>query len=110
MIPDDGSRISRIVFLAESRKAPKARTRTRKVKQWRCPSCDKPVEADTLLDFEHGWYTEDAGGRWWTKGICPHCFNRIQFTKSGAVVMTTPHKPGEPWKPVRKTIIRRRTT
>lgn len=109
MIPDDGSPISRIVFLAESRKAPKARARTRTITQWRCPSCRKPVEADTLLDFEHGWFTDDAGGRWWTKGVCPHCFNRVQFTKAGSVVMTTPHTPGMPWKPVRVTIIRRRS-
>lgn len=107
-IRDDGSAITRIVFIAQERKAPKARSRTRKVKQWLCPSCSKPVEADTLLDFENGWHTADAGGRWWIKGVCPHCFNRIQFTKSGAVVIDTPHKPGEEWKPVRKTIIKRR--
>ena len=104
---DDGSAITRIVFIAQERRAPKPRSRSRRIKQWRCPACDKPVEADTLLDFETGWATE-VGGRWWTKGVCPHCFNRVQFTKHGAVVIAGgQHVPGQEWVPVPKTVIRK---
>lgn len=105
---DAGSAIRTIVFLANDRRAAKLPRGKKATKQWACPSCGRAVGADTLLDFESGWHTEDAG-RWWTKGICPHCWTRVQFTKSGATVIEGDHKPGTEWKPVRKTIIRRRT-
>lgn len=104
---DDGSAIRTIVFLANDRQPAKLPRGKRAQKQWACPSCGKAVGADTLLDFESGWHTEDAG-RWWTKGICPHCWTRVQFTKTGAAVIEGNHTPGAEWKPVRKTIIRRK--
>lgn len=108
MIRDDGSPISRIVFLANDRRAAKLPRGKKAAKQWACPSCGRAVGADTLLDFESGWVMEDAG-RWWTKGLCPHCFTRVQFSKSGAAVIEGAHVPGKEWAPVKKTIIRRRT-
>ena len=106
---DDGSPIRTIVFLATDRQPAKLPKGKRAVKQWVCPSCGRAVGADTLLDFEHGWHTDDSAGRWWVKGICPYCWNRIQFTKHGAAVVDGPHTPGKEWKPVRKTIIKRRS-
>ena len=103
---DDGGRITKIVFLANDRRAAKVPRGTKAQKQWACPGCGKAVGADTLLDFESGWAMED-GGRWWTKGICPHCFRRVQFTKSGARVLEV-NVPGREMGSGRKTIIRKR--
>ena len=115
---DDGSRITKIVFLANDRRAAKVPRGTKAQKQWACPGCGKAVGADTLLDFESGWVIHDmtgdgdlpsgaSGGRWWTKGICPHCFERVQFTKSGAKVIEV-NVPGREMGSGRKTIIRKR--
>lgn len=108
MIPNDGSRITKIVFLGLDRQPAKLPRGKRAAKQWACPGCGRAVGADTLLDFESGWAVEDAG-RWWTKGLCPHCGKRVQFTKSGAKVLDV-NTPGREMVTGKKTIIRRRTT
>ena len=83
---DDGSAIHTIVFRSLDRQPAKLPRGVKARKQWACPGCGRAVGADTLLDFETGWSVGDAG-RWWTKGICPHCWKRVQFTKHGAAVL-----------------------
>lgn len=108
-VPHDGSRIHTIVFVSPDRQPAKRPKSAKGGKQWVCPpSCGRRIGADDLIDFEHGWSMEDAGGRWWVKGICPHCWRRVQVTKTGIGVVEGDHQPGREWKPVRKTIVRKR--
>lgn len=107
MIRDDGSAIHTIVFLATDRRAAKRPKSAKGGKQWLCPACARKLGADDLLDFEHGWSLGDQG-RWWVKGICPHCWKRVQFTKTGATVVDGDPQVGRPWTPVRKTVILKR--
>lgn len=105
---DDGSAIHTIVFVTPSRQ-PAPRKGGKRAKQWTCPdpACSRTLATDELLDFENGWSLVDQG-RWWVKGICPHCFSRVEFTKSGARVLTA--VAVQPTKPVpRKTVIRKRS-
>lgn len=113
MIPDDGSAIHTIVFITPSRQpAPKTRKRA---KQWTCPDpeCGRTLATDELLDFENGWSLVDQG-RWWVKGICPHCFSRVEFTKSGSRMLVTlpvaptPKPSSGLFRVPRKTVIRKR--
>lgn len=108
MIPDDGSRIHTIRFVVPSRQPAPAKKRGR-AKQWACPApeCGRSLATDELLDFDNGWSVGDAG-RWWVRGICPHCFSRLEFTKSGSRVLNTA-MPAPPKPPPRVTVIRRRS-
>lgn len=106
MIPHDGSRITKIVFLAQDRQPAKRPRGMKARKQWACPGCGRAVGADTLLDFESGWVMEDTG-RWWTKGICPHCGQRVQFTKHGSKVIEV-NIPGREMIAGKKTVIRKK--
>jgi hypothetical protein len=99
--------IHTIVFITPDRQPAKLPRGKKAQKQWRCPGCGRAVGADSLIDFETGWAMGEAG-RWWVKGICPHCMQRVQFTKSKSVVIDSPHTPGKEWAPVRKTIIQKR--
>lgn len=106
MIPNDGKPITKIVFVSVDRQPAKLPRGQRAAKQWACPGCGRAVGADTLIDFEHGWHLDD-GGRWWVKGICPHCRRRIQFTKHGAMVLEV-NVPGREMASGKRTIIRKK--
>lgn len=106
MIPNDGSPVTKIVFVSQDRQPAKLPRGKKASKQWACPGCGRAVGADTLLDFEHGWALEDAG-RWWVKGICPKCGRRIQFTKHGSMMLEV-NTVGREMTTGKKTIIKRR--